>query len=112
FLRSGRSKCSCRRRPPTDPHDRRQSRQLHESALLAPSGLDGWSRLTIACHLRYGAQALSAMTAAALEGRPASYYPDGSGRHRPRTLVPLEGETTAGVVDSLHHHSDELHQLW
>jgi hypothetical protein len=35
---------------------------LGERALRAPSRLDGWSRLTIACHLRYGAEALALMT--------------------------------------------------
>jgi hypothetical protein len=43
---------------------------VDESALLGPSALPGWSRLTIACHLRYGAQAHVRVTGAALRGEP------------------------------------------
>ena len=53
---------------------------LDEEALLAPSELPEWSRLTIACHLRYGAEALCRMTEAALSGDPAAYYPEGRDR--------------------------------
>ena len=48
---------------------------LGDGDLTAPSELPGWSRLTIACHLRYGAEALRTMTDATLHGRTTSYYP-------------------------------------
>ena len=51
--------------------------RLDDDALRAPSELPGWSRLTIACHLRYGAGALARMTRATLAGRPTAYYPEG-----------------------------------
>ena len=85
---------------------------LDEEALLAPSELPEWSRLTIACHLRYGAEALCRMTEAALSGDPAAYYPEGRDRQRPRTLVPWPGESNLAVVASLVHRSEELTRLW
>jgi len=48
--------------------------KLDEHKSAAASRRPGWSRLTIACHLRYGAEAIGAMTEATLSGRPASYY--------------------------------------
>jgi uncharacterized protein (TIGR03083 family) len=87
-------------------------RTLDEPALLAPSRLPGWSRLTIACHLRYGARALRAMTEDTLAGRETSYYPLGRDRQRPGTLVPNEGETPADVVVSLEAECSALHELW
>jgi maleylpyruvate isomerase len=87
-------------------------RALDDDELRAPSALPGWSRLTIACHLRYGAEAFARMTAASLEDRPAAYYPGGREGQRPGTLEPGAGETPAGVVASLAGHSATLDQLW
>jgi len=80
--------------------------------LDAPSLLPGWSRLTIACHLRYGAEAMRQMTIDALAGRRASYYPSGRAAQRPGTLVPRDGEDSAAVVSSLARASDLLHETW
>jgi hypothetical protein len=85
---------------------------LDEEALLASSALPNWSRLTIACHLRYGAEALCRMTKAALAGRPTAFYPEGRERQRPRTLVPRPGESNLAVVASLARQGEELTQLW
>ena len=78
--------------------------------LSAPSSLPGWSRLTIACHLRYGAEALHRMTLDALAGQPASYYPLGRDEQRPGTLVPRGADDD--VVASLRAESDRLHEVW
>jgi len=78
--------------------------------LGAPSLLPGWTRLTIACHLRYGAEALHRMTLDALAGRPASYYPLGRDAQRPGTLVPRGPDDD--VVVSLRESSSRLHDLW
>jgi maleylpyruvate isomerase len=85
---------------------------LDDGGLRSPSALPGWSRLTIACHLRYGADAFGRMTAAALEGRPAAYYPGGREATRPATLEPSPGEWPADVVASLAEHSEVLDGLW
>ena len=85
---------------------------LDDQALLAPSVLRGWSRLTIACHLRYGADALSRMTVAALEGVPVAYYPGGRDQQRPASLEPKPDEASRDVVASLANRSDHLDQLW
>lgn len=85
---------------------------LDEDGLRAPSALPGWSRLTIACHLRYGAEAFGRMTAAALEDRPVSYYPGGRAATRPATLEPGPGEEPADVVASLAEHSAALDAAW
>jgi uncharacterized protein (TIGR03083 family) len=85
---------------------------LDESALLGRSALPGWSRLTIACHLRYGARALVRMTGAALRGEPAAYYPGGRLAQRPATLEPAPGEAPAEVASSLADHGARLHELW
>ncbi len=85
---------------------------LDDGALRSPSELPEWSRLTIACHLRYGAASLRTMTAGALSGQPVAYYPQGRERQRPGTLVPGDGEGPTGVVTSLTDHSNELHGLW
>jgi maleylpyruvate isomerase len=87
-------------------------RDLDDGALRAPSQLDGWSLLTIACHLRYGAEALALMTRHAMVGVPTSYYPDGRAHQRPSTLVPRPGESGADVVASLATCSHELARLW
>ena len=87
-------------------------RGLSDDELHQPSELPGWSRLTIACHLRYGAQALGRMTSSALEGQPVAYYPEGRDVQRPRTLVPLAGESPLAVVESLARSSEELQHSW
>ncbi|HVM53905.1 MAG TPA: maleylpyruvate isomerase N-terminal domain-containing protein [Acidimicrobiales bacterium] len=85
---------------------------LARTDLDAPSELPGWSRLTVACHLRFGAETLLRMTDDALAGRPASYYPGGRHRQRPGTLVSRPGETPAAVVESLLQASAALHHRW
>jgi uncharacterized protein (TIGR03083 family) len=85
---------------------------LDDGALRSPSELPEWSRLTIACHLRYGAAALRRMTTGTLSGQPVAYYPEGRDGQRPGTLVPGAGEGPADVVTSLTHHGNELHGLW
>jgi len=87
-------------------------RAADPSALAEPSALPGWDRLTIACHLRYGALASRRMTTAALQGRPAAFYPAGRARERPGTLVPRRGEAPADVVHSLGAESAQLHDRW
>jgi uncharacterized protein (TIGR03083 family) len=79
---------------------------------MGPSHLPGWSRLTIACHLRYGALASRRMTLDALGGRPTSFYPEGREGQRPKTLVPGRGEDADAVVASLGAESDRLQELW
>ena len=81
--------------------------ELHQSS--APPE---WSRLTIACHLRFGAEALSRMTRSALQGLPVAHYPEGREVQRPQTLVPLPGESPQAVVESLACLSEELNQEW
>jgi len=85
---------------------------LDEEGFTARSELPGWSRLTIACHLRYGAEALRRMTGATLSGSSTAYYPEGRARQRPGTLVPNEGEGSRDVVNSLAMHSRMLAQAW
>lgn len=85
---------------------------LEATDLDAPSLLPGWARLTIACHLRYGAEALRWMTTDALAGRPTSYYPEGRATQRPATLVPRRGESSADVLASLRETSELLQATW
>lgn len=85
---------------------------LERSDLLGPSLLPGWSRLTIACHLRYGAEALQLMTLDALDGKVTSYYPLGRAAQRDGTLAPRDGESPGDVVASLRRASDVLHDTW
>lgn len=87
-------------------------RALDDDGLHAPSSLPGWSRLTVVCHLRYGAEAFRRMTDATLEGRPVSYYPGGRDARRPGTLEPAPGEAPADVVASLAAHGDALDRSW
>jgi uncharacterized protein (TIGR03083 family) len=86
--------------------------RLDDEELHRPSDLRDWSRLTIACHLRFGAQALLGMTRCALQAMPVAYYPEGRETQRPRTLEPLSGESGQDVVESLARHSEELNQEW
>ena len=81
---------------------------LDDDELQGPSGLPEWSRLTIACHLRFGAGTLSRMTRSALQGVPVAYYPEGREVQRGGTLVPLAGESPQDVVNSLARLSEEL----
>ncbi|HZA78508.1 MAG TPA: maleylpyruvate isomerase N-terminal domain-containing protein [Acidimicrobiales bacterium] len=87
-------------------------RSLSDSELTRPTALLGWSRLTIACHLRYGSAALTRMTADALRGAETSFYPAGRDRQRPLSLVPNAAEVPSAVVDSLALLSTELHDAW
>jgi uncharacterized protein (TIGR03083 family) len=80
--------------------------------LTAPSRLPGWTRLTIACHLRYGAEALLRMTSAGTSGERAAYYPDGRASQRPLTLEPAPAEGSQEVVESLRALSLELQHVW
>jgi hypothetical protein len=74
--------------------------------------LPGWNRLTIACHLRYGARASHRMTKDALSGTATSFYPQGRSLERPGTLVPDVGESAAQVVASLGEESTRLCDSW
>ena len=87
-------------------------RGLPERALLGPSLLPGWSRLTIACHLRYGAEALHRMTVDTRAARPASYYPGGRAEQRPATLEPAPGEAPQEVVEGLAAAGEGLTGAW
>ena len=63
-------------------------RTLDAVELTSASLLPDWSLLTIACHLRYGAAALTRMTADALEGRTTLLLPrrpGGRAARHPRT---------------------------
>lgn len=73
---------------------------LDDAELSGPSELPGWSRLTIACHLRYGAAAILRMTRDALDGQETSYYPEGRDRQRPKTLRPAPHETARDVLEN------------
>lgn len=85
---------------------------LPPAGLAAPSALAGWSRLTIACHLRYGAIAARRMTGATLAGEATSFYPGGRATERPATLEPGPGEAPAGVIAGLAVTSDRLAAVW
>ncbi|MEM7284931.1 MAG: maleylpyruvate isomerase family mycothiol-dependent enzyme [Actinomycetota bacterium] len=85
---------------------------LEVDQLERPSLLPGWSVLTVACHLRYGAQALRQITAATLAEAPSAYYPGGRDVQRPFTLEPALGEPRGHVVESLRHEAGELRALW
>jgi maleylpyruvate isomerase len=83
-----------------------------DDVLSGPSILPGWDRLTVACHLRYGAEALGRITDAALAGEPVAYYPSGRSSQRPGTLHPRAGESPLEVVASLAEASAALHDRW
>jgi uncharacterized protein (TIGR03083 family) len=86
--------------------------RLSEGELDHDSELPGWSRLTIACHLRYGAEAVTRMSSEALGGRPTSYYPGGREAQRASTLAPAAGESAGAVVEDLGRRGHALHALW
>ena len=85
---------------------------IDPKTLLGASGLPGWNRLTIVCHLRYGAQATKRMTRDALAGLPTAFYPGGRSAQRPSTLHPGPQESPADVVQSLVEASAALDELW
>jgi uncharacterized protein (TIGR03083 family) len=87
-------------------------KSLSTEGLRAPSALSGWDRLTVLCHLRYGAEAIDRMTRDALAARPTSFYPQGRVLQRPLTLAPRGGEVPADVVASLALASERLHDSW
>ena len=82
---------------------------LDGADLEAPSTLPGWTRLTIACHLRYGAEAMRRMTIDALAGRRTAYYPEGRDTQRPGTLLRRGDED---VVVELREASALLDVTW
>ena len=85
---------------------------LSTEALLEPSLLPGWTRLTIACHLRYGAEALLRITQAASTGEPAAYYPQGRAVQRTATSEPHPSEDPQEVIASLCRLNRELDKAW
>ncbi len=86
--------------------------ELDDDQLRAASHLPGWDRLTIACHLRFGASASQRMTADALAGTPTAFYPNRRKHQREATLRPDEGESATDVASSLSEVADRLDQLW
>jgi maleylpyruvate isomerase len=82
---------------------------LDGTDLDAPSELPGWSRLTIACHLRYIAESFVRLTRDALDGRPTEHYPGGRDATRPGTLLPRGDED---VVASLRVTSARLDETF
>jgi len=86
--------------------------RLDEYELLAPSTLPTWSRLTVACHLRFGAEGFLRLTQSAITREPAAFYPEGRERQRPSTLEPRPGESAQDVVRSLVERSGALHAMW
>lgn len=83
-------------------------RGLSDEELLAPSRLPDWNRLTVLCHIRYGAEAINRLVTAALVGERVLFYPDGRAEQRPATLVPTPGESAQDVVESLAANSAAL----
>jgi uncharacterized protein (TIGR03083 family) len=80
---------------------------LTESSLLP-----GWSRVTVLCHLRYVAEAMSRMTDAAVSGRTDDMYPGGRDLVRPGTLVMRVGESLETLVESVASTALELRARW
>ncbi len=85
---------------------------LNEDELLYPTLLPGWDRLTLACHLRYGARASLWVTDEALRGERTSFYPEGRIASRPATLHPNEGESARDVVVDLAVRGQLLSDRW
>jgi uncharacterized protein (TIGR03083 family) len=81
---------------------------LDEAGLRAPSLLPGWNRLTIVCHIRYGAEAINRMVRSGLAGEPVLFYPEGRTEQRPGTLHPRPGESPHDVVAGFVAASAEL----
>lgn len=80
--------------------------------LTQESRLPGWDRLTIACHLRYGADASRRMTTDTLAGNETSFYPQGREHQRPSTLCPSNDESTSDVIAALNEESQHLVETW
>lgn len=93
-----------------DAHDAvaRRLDDLDDAGLRAPSLLPEWDRLTIVCHLRYGAQAVRRIVETTLAGEPVAYYPGGRAAQRPGTLAPDVGESPRDVVRSFVEQSAKL----
>ena len=87
-------------------------RQLDADGFDARSRLPEWNRLTIVCHLRYGAKALLRMSSDALAGRETSYYPAGRATQRPTTLAPAAGEGPEEVLNDWGRAAGRLDDLW
>lgn len=87
-------------------------RALDAASWAAASELPGWSRLTIACHLRYGTVALARMTEDALAGRPTAYYPKGRQSQRAITLQPAPGESITDVLGDWAQAATRLDRVW
>lgn len=85
---------------------------VEEAYLLQPSRLPGWDRLTVLCHLRYGAVASRQITQATLDGRAAAFYPKGRQHQRPETLQRSNGESVIAVAASLDVESQSLDETW
>ena len=64
---------------------------LADDALLAPSLLPGWDRLTVMCHIRYGGDAINRMVTAGLAGEPVLFYPGGRTRAAAGHVAPAPG---------------------
>lgn len=77
--------------------------------LHAPTSLPGWDRLTLMCHLRYGAHVTRQMISATLEVRPSAFYPGGRAFQRSHTLEPERGESPHHVLPALHEECAALH---
>ncbi|MGH9233397.1 MAG: maleylpyruvate isomerase N-terminal domain-containing protein [Acidimicrobiales bacterium] len=82
------------------------------ASLGGPSSLPGWSRRTIVCHLRFGAEASLRVTSDALAGIPTSFYPGGRDVERPATLEIRPGEDDGALLRSLEEASRALHHCW
>ncbi len=83
---------------------------LSDDDLRAPSRLPDWSRLTLVCHIRFGAEAIDRMVRAALKGERTLFYPGGRAETRPGTLVPADGESPHDVVASFVANCDRLNE--
>jgi maleylpyruvate isomerase len=86
--------------------------ELTDDELREPSRLPGWNRLTIVCHLRYGASAGASMTRLTVGGREAAFYPLGRSRQRESTLRPASDETPHDAVIGLAHANSDLDEAW
>jgi uncharacterized protein (TIGR03083 family) len=87
-------------------------RAQSDQHLALPARLPGWSRLTILCHLRFGATMTRRMTRATIDGQPTTFYPEGRATQRPTTLRPAPGESSQQVVESLAVQAAELADVW
>ncbi|MEM8934616.1 MAG: maleylpyruvate isomerase family mycothiol-dependent enzyme [Acidobacteriota bacterium] len=85
---------------------------LEELEIRAASGLAGWDRMTVLCHLRYGAEASLRVTEAALRGERAAFYPDGRTVERPWTLQPRPGEGPFDIVREFRRSAAALDAAW